>query len=314
MSTEFVSQEVSPLCLVVITPARNEEKYIGETIDSVIRQTLRPERWVIVDDCSTDATGEVVKHYSKTHPWIELVTLDEGKDRSFSSKVWAFNAGKERVKDIDYDLIASLDADITLDPDLFQFLASKFEGDPRLGLAGVPFSENGTTYDFRYASTEHVSGALQMFRVQCFEEIGGYQAIRGGGIDVVAVLTSRMKGWKTQSFIERHCVHHRPMGTAKHGRLRAQFFAGRKDYYLGGHPLWQMFRCSHRFFKAPLGALMLWSGYLWGAATRVEKPVSKELVHFRRAEQITRLRLITSRLLPWRKSAGRATRTGPTSV
>src|SRR5262245_32605816 len=97
---------------VVITPARNERGYIGATLESMIAQTRRPLRWVIVSDGSTDGTDELVDTYRARYDWIELVRLPTNRDRSFAAKVDGFNAGFARVRDIQFDVIASLDADI----------------------------------------------------------------------------------------------------------------------------------------------------------------------------------------------------------
>ena len=91
---------------------------------------------------------------------------------------------------MNYDVIGNLDADISFGPDYFEFLLAKFYDDPMLGCAGTPFVENGIHYDYRYTNIEHVSGACQMFRKQCFGDIGGYVPIKGGGIDFVAVTTA----------------------------------------------------------------------------------------------------------------------------
>ncbi len=85
---------------VLITPARNEEAFIGKTIESVIKQTILPERRVIVNDGSTDASSENVLPYLTDHPWFILVDLPVRKERHFGGKVNAFNAGLERTKDL----------------------------------------------------------------------------------------------------------------------------------------------------------------------------------------------------------------------
>ncbi|MGC2547869.1 MAG: glycosyltransferase family A protein, partial [Silvibacterium sp.] len=102
---------------VLITPARNEAAFIEKTIQSVIRQTIHPVRWVIVNDGSTDATAEIVGRYLADHKWIELVDLPAHRDRSFAAKVYAFNAGLERVKDLDYEVIGNVDSDVSFDED-----------------------------------------------------------------------------------------------------------------------------------------------------------------------------------------------------
>ena len=92
---------------VLVTPARNEEALIEKTIQSVIAQTVLPTKWAIVNDGSTDNTASIVSRYAANHPWIELVNLPAHRDRSFAGKVHAFNAGLERVKDLDYEVIGS---------------------------------------------------------------------------------------------------------------------------------------------------------------------------------------------------------------
>ena len=114
---------------VLITPARNEAELIAGTIESVVAQSVRPEKWVIVSDGSTDGTDDIVKRYMAEHPWIELVRTPERQERHFAGKVYAFNAGYERVKGTPYDVVASLDADITFDPDYFVFLLEKLVED-----------------------------------------------------------------------------------------------------------------------------------------------------------------------------------------
>jgi poly-beta-1,6-N-acetyl-D-glucosamine synthase len=278
---------------VLITPARNEEAFIELTIKSVVAQTVKPMKWVIVSDGSTDGTDEIVKKYLADNLWIELVRMPERRERNFAGKVHAFNAGYDRVKGLSFDVIGSLDGDLSFDGDYFSFLLEKLNENSTLGLVGTPFQDGpNSTYDYRFVSIEHVSGACQLFRRRCFEEIGGYQPVKGGGIDHIAVLTARMKGWKTRTFTEKVSLHHRPMGTAQGSTMKARFKTGSLDYALGGHPLWEIFRTCYQMSRRPfmIGGLTLLAGYVWACATRAERPISKELVKFRRTEQIQRLR------------------------
>jgi glycosyltransferase involved in cell wall biosynthesis len=282
------------LTYALITPAHNEADYIELTIKSVIVQTMPPTKWIIVSNGSTDGTDDIVKKYLPAFPWIELVRTPERKERHFAGKVMAFNSGYERVKDLNYDIIGNLDADLSFEKDYFEFLLTKFVQDTNLGVAGTPFLEDGKHYDFRFASTDHVSGACQLFRKACFEQIGGYIPIKGGGIDWVAVTTARMKGWKTQTFIEKTCTHHRKIGTGDSSKLMAAFKYGQKNYYLGGHPLWHLSRSIFQMKNKPyiIGGLLLLWGYFWASIKRMERPVSPELMKFYRAEQMKRLKNI----------------------
>jgi glycosyltransferase involved in cell wall biosynthesis len=286
-----MTKRPASISYVLITPARNEERCIEDTIRSVVSQTALPVKWVIVSDGSTDRTDEIVTQYQADHPWIELVRKPEHRDRQFAAKVHCFNAGYEKVVNIAYDVIGNLDADITFENDYFAFLMQKFAENEKLGVGGTPFVEGDTHYDYRFTNIEHVSGACQMFRRACFEDIGGYVPIKGGGIDWTAVTTARMKGWKTRTFTEKVCHHHRPIGTGNSGVLMAWFKHGKKDYFLGGHPLWQFFRAVFQMKNRPvgIGGLLLLGGYFWAMITRVERPISKDLMAFHRGEQMQRL-------------------------
>jgi len=286
------------LTYALVTPARNEEAFIGETIQSVIRQTILPVRWVIVSDGSTDRTDEIVRKYHEQYPWIDYVRMPERSTRNFAAKVACFNAGMQRLDGTSYDIIANLDADITFEADYFEYLLGKLAEQPMLGVAGTPFVEDGdASYDYRYANIEHVSGACQLFRRKCFDEIGGYMPIKGGGIDWVAVTTARMKGWQTRTYTEKICVHHRKMGTARGGICAARFRLGREDYYLGSHPLWAFLHALSQMRYRPfvLGGLCIGLGYLSSAVRRIDRAVSPELLRFHRKEQMLRLRRIVAR-------------------
>jgi len=287
----------SAIRFVLVTPARDEAAFIGDTIEAVAAQTHRPLRWVIVSDGSTDGTDEIVRAHMERHDWIELVRMPERRDRQFAAKANAFNAGCERLKPLDFDVIGNLDADITFDPDYFDYLMSRFAADPSLGVAGTPPVEDRNrphdhTYAHGGANMDHVSGTCQMFRRECFEAIGGYVPVKGGAIDWIAVTTARMKGWKTRTFLDRVCYHHRKMGTAGSGPLKAKFHYGRKAYYVGGHPAWEMLRGIFMMRSRPfiLGGVWFMTGFAWAGITRMQRPVSKELMAFHRREQLTRLK------------------------
>lgn len=288
---------------VLITPAHNEAAFIAKTLESMAAQTLLPERWVIVDDGSTDKTAEIVERYTTRCVWIELLRRPQRVDRSFAGKVHAFNAGLERVQPLEFEVIGNLDADLSFEPDYLEFLIGKFSEDPELGVAGTPFTEYGS-YDSARDSFEgenHVAGGCQLFRRQCFEDVGGYIPNPAGGIDWIAVTTARMKGWKTRSFSEKRFHHYRTLGTAGRSNWAASFSYGEKDYYLGGSPLWQLFRVAYRTIKQPVEGVALLGGYCWAAVRRTKRAVTPQLMHFHRREQMKKLRTIFWRLLRFKK-------------
>jgi glycosyltransferase involved in cell wall biosynthesis len=296
MRDESVEKRPALPKYVLVTPSRNEASFIEKTLESVVRQTVLPAKWVIVNDGSTDETGVVAAKYAGKYPWIEVVNLPVRQERNFAAKVNAFNAGQERVKDLDYELIGNLDSDVSLEEDHFEFLLLKFKDDARLGVAGTVFKEE-SGYNSETDSSEgqlHVSGQCQLFRRQCFQEIGGYFANKAGGIDWIAVTTARMKGWKTRSFREKSFFHHRHLGTAERSVFAAAFSYGEKDYYLGGHPIWELFRVGFRMLKRPyfVEGFALGLGYGWAAVRRLRRPISKELMAFHRREQMRKLKAI----------------------
>jgi glycosyltransferase involved in cell wall biosynthesis len=286
---------------VLITAARNEEACIGRTIESVAAQTRLPVQWVIVDDGSTDRTAEIAEEYARRYPWIDLVRRPARAQRSFAGKAHAVNAALERVKGLRFEIVGNLDADVSFDPDYMEFLLRQFADTPRLGVAGTPFTQSGG-YDSTRDSFEgenYVAGPCQLFRYECFQDIGGYAANHAGGVDWIAVMTARMKGWTVRAFSQKRFHHHRSMGTAERGKVSAAFSYGEKDYYLGGSPLWQLFRGAYQMTKQPyvIGGLSLLAGYCWAWVTRVERAVSPELMRFHRREQMRKLNAVARALL-----------------
>jgi glycosyltransferase involved in cell wall biosynthesis len=289
---------------VLITPARNEEENIEKTIQSVISQTVLPLKWIIVNDGSTDKTAEIVEKYAKKYDWIEVIHMPVHRDRQFAAKVYSFNAGYEKVKDYNYHIIGNLDGDISFDKDYLAFLLQKFYQIPELGVAGTPFLEDGySSATDSFEGENHVAGGCQLFRRTCFEDIGGYVPNKAGGIDWIAVTTARMKGWKTMSFQDKFFTHYRHLGTGESNRIKALFDYGKKDYYLGGHPVWELFRIMYRMLKKPYiyGGLFLFFGYLWALVTRMKIAISKDLMKFHRREQMQKLKLILKRLIQFKK-------------
>ena len=300
------------LSYVLITPAHNEAGLIDQTIRAVLAQSVLPRRWIIVSDGSTDGTDEIVQRYASQNDWIELLRMPERRDRQFAAKAHAFNAGYSHLisdrclltSDGRWDIIANLDADITFGPDYFEFLLQKFGANPRLGVAGTPFVEDHDridrhSYAHQFANSSHVSGACQMFRRECFEEIGGYVPVKAGAIDWVAVTTARMKGWQTRTFTEKVCFHHRKLGvgSGSPGKLRMWFHYGRKAYLTGGHPLWECSRGFFRMCQKPfvLGGFCFIAGYVRSSLLREKRAVSRELMRFHRKEQLARLSGILKR-------------------
>lgn len=278
--------------LLLVSPAKNEGAFLPGLIASMRGQTRPPDQWVIVNDHSDDATPEIAQRAARETPWLKVASAPAPSARDFSAKVRSFGAGLCAVDWKSFDLVGNVDADLTLEPQVLELIVARFEEDDRLGVAGVPFVENGQSYDFQFSNIQHVSGAIQVFRRECYEAIGGYQPVRIGGIDWIAVTRARMLGWRTQTFTESKVIHHRPMGTALSSKRRYYYRLGTQDYYFGGCARWQVLRGIYQMTKKPrgLGGLFLLAGYFKRWALWRPRLVEAELARFHRKEQLQRLR------------------------
>ena len=280
----------------LVTPAKNEEAFIKRTLDSVVAQSIKPERWVIVSDGSTDRTDEIVMAYAETHSFIRLVRRDSAR-RNFGNKVHAFRAGYDTLHDVPYDFIGNLDADIELPPNYYEIILKRFAKDDKLGLCGGSRLDlcNGSFVEVHCAKNS-VGGPFQLFRRASYEEIGGYRPLQLGGIDAVAEIMCRQKGWRVQSFQEPIAHHYRCTGTAKRNIYQAAFRNGKKLYVIGYHPLFEVLK----FLKTKgLKGILLHGiellGYTYAALKRYDHQVPEDFVAYLHQEQMDRMKSIWRR-------------------
>jgi glycosyltransferase involved in cell wall biosynthesis len=277
---------------VIITPTRDEDRTVERTLRSMTAQTIRPLRWVIVNDGSTDRTRAIVAPFVAQHDWIELVDRDDrGRRELGRGVIQAFYAGFERVRALPWDYVVKLDADLELPPDYFENMLREFERDPRLGMAsGKTFLLAGNRRRLEYCHDEHVRGPAKMYRRRCFEEIGGIEPMRGW--DMIDETRAQMRGWRTRSFLEYPLLHLRPIDARQSNVLRSRFDMGRLHWFLGYHWLYHYIRCARCVVQEPpriLGGLMLATGYLLDSLRR-RPQFDPEFTRFVRARQKTRLR------------------------
>ena len=275
---------------VIVTPVRDEEKFVEQTIRSVTSQTVTPAEWVIVDDGSTDATGQIVDQYATKVPWVRAIhRRNRGFRKSGGGVIEAFYEGYNSLKCRDWDFVVKLDGDLTFDNDYFERSFDQFEKEPQLGIAGgiISSSRNGTIQP-EHGPHFHVRGATKIYRRRCWDAIEGLHVAPGW--DTIDEVKANMLGWKTQTFPELHLLQHRPTGKAE-GWRRDRVKNGRAYYTAGYHPLFFAAKFLYRLTKKPylFGSLAMCYGYLsgyWGAAARV---TDQELVRYLRREQMNRL-------------------------
>jgi poly-beta-1,6-N-acetyl-D-glucosamine synthase len=262
---------------VVITPAKDEGRYIGETLISMTCQTVKPLKWVVVDDCSKDDTASIVRQFMEVNEWIELLSLNRETQRYPGSPVVnAFIQGLESLK-VDYDFVVKLDGDLKLPYDYFEKLIERFKADNSLGIAsGVYLETVNDRWEMVRMPAYHAAGASKVIRKECFLEIGGFLPTLGW--DTIDEIKARAKGWKTTHFSDLPFYHLKKEGTGI-GSMRTNMVHGRIFYLTGGSPLFFLFKAIKRIItgRPPVigGVVMIW-GYLKAVLSREPRLVTRD--------------------------------------
>jgi glycosyltransferase involved in cell wall biosynthesis len=277
---------------VLVTPVRNEERTIEITIQSVVAQTVPPREWVVVSDGSTDQTDAIVDRYVRQFNWLRLVQLKNRPGRNFASVVFATETGIQALRTRAYAYLGLLDADVRFPENYFAQMLTRFAKDVRLGLAGglVVDVVDGKRFRDRQ-SLQNVAGAVQFFRRECFESLGGLVPVAEGGWDAITCVRARMNGYRTETFADLIVEHLKPRNVAEGGPLRRHWQFGTRDYALASHPVFELAKCCARWgdFPPVLGALARLSGYGWAAVRNRKRQLPPDVcIHIRR-EQLARL-------------------------
>jgi poly-beta-1,6-N-acetyl-D-glucosamine synthase len=280
---------------VVITPARDEAQHIGHTIGSVVRQSVRPAQWIIVDDGSKDATGTIIDEAAKEHAWITSLKLpNRGFRQPGAGVIETFYCGYEHLTVHDWEFIVKLDADLGLTADYFRSCFEEFYKDPKLGITGGQcYVETDGKRAFETHPLFHVRGPTKIYRRPCWEAIGGLAKTTGW--DSIDELKANMLGWRTRTLPELH-VHHRRSTGAVDGSWRDSVKCGRANYITGYHPAFVIAKCLRRFFRRPflVGSAGIFYGFLSGYFGAAGQTTDKDLIRYVRKEQLRRLLLQNS--------------------
>ena len=270
------------------------------TLDSVIGQTVRPAKWVIVDDGSTDATPKILADYAARHDWIEVVRKpDRGARAVGPGVIEAFYFGLNRVRLEDYAYLCKLDLDLDLPSGYFEGLMARMAANPRIGTcSGKPY--------FRAASGRMISekcgdemsvGMTKFYRRDCFEQIGGF--VREVMWDAIDCHKARQLGWIAVSWDdpELRFEHLRPMGSSQKSIYTGRRRHGFGQYYMGSDPLYFTATAIYRMAHPPyvLGGLATLQGFFTAWARGEPQHADTELRAFVRAYQRRALRVGKSR-------------------
>ncbi len=282
---------------IIITPAKNEAANIEATIRSVIASSIQPRKWIIVNDGSSDGTENIVASFLSKYDFIRLINLESNR-RDFASKVFAFNAGFETIKNQPFDFIGNLDADISFAPNYYERLLEEFVKNPKLGIAGgfVLEEHNGILQNRFGNSVEAVAGGVQLFRRQCYFDVGGYMPLEFGCEDMVSQVYAKMYGWEVRSFPEIQTIHRGKLNLGKFAPLMRFYKEGKSEYMVGYHPLFEMLKFIKRLPDKPYfwGSLFRFCGYLLALLNpNIKTKTPAGFISFLRREQIQRLRFLS---------------------
>jgi glycosyltransferase involved in cell wall biosynthesis len=218
----------------LITPVRDEEKYVGAMIDSILAQQVRPTKWIIVDDGSTDRTAVIVTSYARRFSFIEFIQLP-ARDQRMAGGEAAVSTALRKVNLHEFDFLARFDGDLIFSPDYIGCILEEFDRDPKLGIAGGGlYNEIGGALKLERDPDHHVRGALKMYRRQCFEQIG--ELTTGIGWDTIDEIYAWTKGWNTRSFYYYRVIHRRPTGGGI-AAPRISWELGKAEYLTWSDPL-----------------------------------------------------------------------------
>jgi biofilm PGA synthesis N-glycosyltransferase PgaC len=251
---------------LLISPCRDEAKYLRRTLDSVAAQSTPPALWVVVDDGSTDETHAILEEYASRLPYLRVVRrVDRGSRRVGPGVIEAFYAGLEAVCLDDFDYLCKLDMDLDLPPQYFETLMRRMESNPRIGTtSGKPWFVHPRSGELtpEICGDEMSVGMTKFYRVSCFKEIGGFvREVMWDGIDCHR---ARMLGWIAESVdLEPiRFLHLRPQGASQKGIWTGRLRAGFGQYFMGTSPLYYTAACVSRAPSHP--ALVGGVGMAWG--------------------------------------------------
>jgi glycosyltransferase involved in cell wall biosynthesis len=275
----------------VVTPVRDEAENFARTADSLVAQTHRPQRWVIVDDGSTDGTRKIAERYAGEHGWITVVDAEAAHERARGAPiVRAFQHGCRQL-DERPEIVVKLDGDLSFPDDYFERVAQRFADDPRAGIVGgVALIPEGDRWIVERGNPRNVNGVAKAYRYHCLDDIGGLRASMGwDGIDEYG---ARARDWNVHVLSDLEIRHYRPRGS-KQKPLRARWEEGRGNAYMGYLPSWLLVRAVYRGFveKPPvLGGVALFASYVWARVRRLPQVDDPGAIAELRREQRERLR------------------------
>lgn len=183
----------------IIIPARNEEKFIGQTLQSIVDQSFLPSEVIIVDDNSTDKTTEIANEFAAKFPFIKIIHSENQADNHEpgSKIIEAFYKGFTELNS-DWDVVTKLDADVILPKNYFEKIIHAFQINPKIGIAGglVYVQKNEEWVYEKISNKKHVRGAIKSYSKACFIKMNGIK--KSIGWDTVDELLAQFYGFEIE--------------------------------------------------------------------------------------------------------------------
>jgi glycosyltransferase involved in cell wall biosynthesis len=274
---------------VIISPVRNEEKYLEKTIQSVLNQTILPQEYIIVDDGSTDKTPEIIEKYVSQHKWIRTCNKPKGVHRPGAGVVEAFYSGFQIIENNSWNFVIKLDGDLSFEKDYFEQQLTEFKNNPKLGMtSGVTYQPTTKGLIMDKMPEDHVRGAAKMYRRSCFDQIGGMQKVLGW--DTIDELKAQQAGWETRSYKHLVLIHYKPIGIKQTNLIKRELMAGNRHYYLGYHPIFAILRDFYRMLQKPyiIAGFLNFLGFIKAYISKKER-IERSLIKLLRKKQLARL-------------------------
>ena len=279
---------------IMVSPARNEEKFLPRVIESVNKSSIRPALWVIVDDNSTDETPKILKDASNEQQYIKTLRLNKRRDRSDFNYSYVCKTGFDyaiqlsQENEIDWKYIALLDADTIVEHRYFEHMIFKMEKEPEIGLASgdIYILENGkisANHNFK----DRPSGTARIWRKNCFNQTGGYSITQAA--DSVSNVKANLRGWKTVRFQEPRAYQLRETYSAK-GLWKGYKIRGKIDYYFCVHPFLILNKILSLIFQSKFYLVIpYFKGYLESMIRKEPRTQDEEMLEYCKRGKVNEL-------------------------
>ena len=198
----------------IIIPTYNEETYLAQTLQSLVAQTIIPDRIIVVNDNSTDQSQNIIDDFANKYHFITGVLNVSAPNHEPGSKVInAFSRGLKELDD-DYDILCKFDADLIFPKHYLESIISIFKANPKCGMAGgfCHILDKGDWKLENLTNKDHIRGALKAYKKDCFKQIGGLKSTMGW--DTIDELQAQFHGWKIKTDSSLEVKHMRQTGAS----------------------------------------------------------------------------------------------------